>query len=82
MATKKINTKEFEKRREELERKSFTAKVEAECLKLSKNQNIVYEILDMQSYQRIKMRLSRLKKECGLEFTVEIDKNNFIVTRK
>lgn len=66
----------------ELERQSNVTAIEAVCLSLKVGATKTHKVLDLQCYQRIRTRLSRFKRESGLEYETELSGNNVIITRK
>jgi len=77
-----MNNNNLEERKKELQRQAKVNSIEAASLKLEKGEAISFKLMDLESYQRVRMRLSRVKKTTGLVYRTELDGNRLIVTRR
>lgn len=67
----------------ELRRQANVAEIEAACLLMRIGKSQSFEVMDLQTQQRLKMRLSRLKSmnDVMMSFETELDGNNVKITR-
>jgi len=75
-----INQK-LEKREERLQRERNVSMIESGSLLLNVSESETFRIKDVEAYQRLKVRLTRLKAEVGRCYTVNLDGNDVKVTR-
>lgn len=66
----------------ELDRQTNVTAIESMCLSLKVGASKEHKILDLQSYQRVRTRLTRLKSETGFEWETELVGNKVKITRK
>ena len=69
----------FSKRQRELKRQSNVAAVEAASIALEVGETGSFLVLDIQAWQRLRTRFTRLKPD--YEFETEMDGNNLTVKR-
>lgn len=69
-------------RANELKRKSNVTSIEAECITLGVGESKQFKIMDIQTYQRLRIRLLRLKDNTGRAYTTTMNGNYVIVTRQ
>lgn len=65
----------------ELKRKSNVTAIEAECIDLYVGESKQFKIMDIQAYQRLRIRLLRLKDNTGRDIRTSMNGNFVIVTR-
>jgi hypothetical protein len=75
-----INQK-LEKREERLQRERNVSMIESGSLLLNVSESETFRIKDVEAYQRLKVRLTRLKAEVGRCYTINLDGNDVKVTR-
>ena len=68
-------------RKEALERASNATSIEAQSLDLSIGDSKEFELKDIQTYQRIRVRFTRLKTETGRCYATSMNGNVLMVTR-
>ncbi|MCL2596229.1 MAG: hypothetical protein FWD66_00910 [Paludibacter sp.] len=68
----------LKERQTELKRQAQTASIEARCISLKPGQKLSEKVIDLQTYQRIRIRLSRNK---NINTRVELIGDNCVVTR-
>ena len=73
--------KTIENRSLELSRQAFVSTTEAKCIKLLIGESRTFELLDLESLQRLKTRFSRLKDIFGLDLRTSLNGNIINVTR-
>ncbi len=81
---KKIEKKmeaEILERKEALERASNVTGIEAESLDMEVGESREFNLKDIQAYQRIKVRFTRLKSETGRCYVTNMNGNAIKVTR-
>lgn len=74
-------TDELQKRQKELKRESNVSAIEAGSLLMKVGETKCFKIMDLQSWQRIRSRLTRLKKKTKMEFKTTIEGNKLTVKR-
>jgi len=65
----------------DLERTAQVTSIEAKCIQMEVGEKNEFEIMDLQTHQRMKMRFNRLKSLTGMCFRCELSINSIIVTR-
>ncbi|MFV0391133.1 MAG: hypothetical protein ACK5KP_04495 [Paludibacteraceae bacterium] len=68
-------------RAKELRRQAWTTSTEAKALELAVGETTTEKCLDLESYARLKTRISRLKDKTGQVFSTELSENDVIITR-
>ncbi|MDR0682041.1 MAG: hypothetical protein LBG15_09380 [Dysgonamonadaceae bacterium] len=76
-----LSAEQLKKRRIELKRQADVAVIEAESIALDIGENKTFGLKDLQAYQRVRARLSRLKEESGAIYRTAINGNDVTVTR-
>ncbi|MCL1933970.1 MAG: hypothetical protein FWF53_09205 [Candidatus Azobacteroides sp.] len=71
----------IEKERKENRRKINMFSVRGKCLEFNVGQTGTFEMLDIQTINRTRMSLNRLRKDLGMRYETEIEGNTLIVTR-
>lgn len=66
----------------ELKRKSNVTSIEAESISLCIGESKQFKIMDLETYQRLRTRLVRLKDNTGRCYSTTLSGNNVIVTRQ
>lgn len=74
-------TTTIKERREELERMSNVTSIEADCLLMIIGETKTYRIKDLQAYQRLRVRFTRLKDSTGRRYITKMCGNKVQVSR-
>jgi hypothetical protein len=72
---------ELDKRKAELERKAVSSKIELDCIGLNAGGVIYVEVKDIETYNMLRMRLYRLKRNYGKEYTLSVKGNEVTIKR-
>jgi hypothetical protein len=72
---------ELDKRRAELERRAASSKIEIDCIGLDAGGVIHVEVKDIETYNMLRMRLHRLKKNYGKEYALFAKGNEATIKR-
>ena len=64
-----------------LERTAQVTSIEAKSIQMVVGEKNEFDIMDLQTYQRMKMRFNRLKSLTGMCFRCELRSNSINVTR-
>lgn len=72
----------IKKREIRLKRDLLVSDIETKCLKMDIKDSDSFKIMDVETYQRLRSRFTRLKNGTGRVYEVMLDGNNVNVTRK
>lgn len=71
----------LKKRQRALNREANVSAIEAASIGLKVGETKTFKVMDVQAWQRVRTRLSRLKSKTNLKFETDIDGNNLTVKR-
>ena len=71
----------LKKRQIELDRQTQVTSIESTCLQIKPGESRCFEIIDLETLARVRMRFSRLKADTGRAYSAEMEGNSITVTR-